>query len=250
MDKKHARFILLSHQSGLDAAPDPQMADALREVEGDPELASWLEKESAFDEALRARLSKVEPPQGLKEAVLASTPETVPAPSGSRWMPLACAAALALLATVAAVWLWPQGPESTFAAFRSEMVEVAASPIRFDYASTDPRALQRWLNTRTGTGSLTLPEAMKSLSGLGCREFKWRGHSVALLCFRVGEGQALHVFVLPRGALADAPEEGPARFTASGERHTAAWRQGETMYVATLRGEEAALRRHLGLASF
>lgn len=250
MDNKQARFILLSHQTGGDASPDPQMADALQEAARDPELASWLEKESAFDAALRVRLREVKPPQGLKEAVLASTPETVPAPSGSRWMPLACAAALALLATVAAVWLWPQGPESTFAAFRSEMVEVAASPIRFDYASTDPRALQRWLNTRTGTGSLTLPEAMKSLSGLGCREFKWRGHSVALLCFRVGEGQALHVFVLPRGALADAPEEGPARFTASGGRHTATWRQGETMYVATLRGEEAALRRHLGLASF
>ena len=100
MDKKHARFILQSHQSGADAAPDPQMADALREVEGDPELATWLENERSFDEALRARLREVEPPQGLKEQVLASTPEAMPTQSGFRWMPLAWAAALALLQRV------------------------------------------------------------------------------------------------------------------------------------------------------
>lgn len=250
MDKKHARFILRSHQSGIDAAPDPQMADAMHEAQGDPQLASWLESERAFDEALRARLRTVQPPQGLKSAVLAATPEAMPPENGFRWQPLAWAAALALLAAVAAMWLWQRGPETTFAAFRSEMVNVATGPIRFDYASADPRALERWINTRTGTGSITLPEAMKSLSGLGCRELKWRGHSVALLCFQVGEGQALHVFVVPRGALADAPGEGPPRFTASAGSHAAAWRQGECVYVATLRGEEAALRRHLGMASF
>lgn len=249
MDNKQARFILQSHPSIVGAAADPQMTDALREAARDPELAAWLESERALDETVRARLRDVQPPQGLKARVLSAPPATVPVPV-ARWrIPLAWAATLALLAAVAALWLWPRGSAAEFAAFRSEMVEVAAGPIRFDFASGDARELERWLNEREGAGKAKLPAGVKSLPGLGCRELKWRGRPVALLCFRAGDGRALHVFAVARGALGDAPEEGRARFVASGGMQTAAWRQGEVVYVAALRGGETELRQHLGMSS-
>jgi hypothetical protein len=67
------------------------------------------------------------------------------------------------------------------------------------------------------------------------------------LCLRAGEGRALHIFAIARADLRNAPEEGPPRFTASDGLQTATWRQGEVVYVAALRDEEAALRRHLGM---
>ena len=249
MNNQRARFILQSHPCGESATPDPQVADALRRAESDPELAAWLEGERAFDETLRARLRQVKPPMGLKDEVLAATPDMATAPVSLWRIPLAWAAALALLTSISALLLWPRGPENSFASFRKEMVVVAASPIRFDFASGDPRELERWLNERTGASHAELPALVKSLPGLGCRELKWRGRTVAMLCFRAEDGRALHVFAVARGAWRDAPGASQARYAASGEMQTVAWSQGEVIYLAALRGDESALRRHLGMAS-
>lgn len=249
MDKKHARFVLQSHLAGEIADTDPQMAGALREAAGDPELAGWLERERALDDALRGRLREVKPPQGLKADVLAATPVCLPEVESRRWVPLAWAAALAVLATVAAVWLWPRGAAADFAGFQSEMVRVATGRIQFDFSSGDARELERWLGERPGVGAVALPEGLKSLSGLGCRELKWQGRPVGLLCLKTRGGGALHVFALRCGTMPDAPAAGPARFTASDGIQTAAWRRDGVLYLAALKGDDAALRQALELRS-
>ena len=249
MNKRQARFLLLSHRAGRDAGSDPQMDEALREAGHDPALAAWLEGEQATDGTLRARLREVSPPPGLQARLLEAPPLVETASTGPRWKFLAWAAALALLAAITATWLWPREAQSNFAVFQDEMLRAAAGPIRFDFASGDARELERWLNERAAPGPIGLPAAARSLPGLGCREWKWRGRPVALLCLRAGDGRALHIFAIARADLRDAPDEGPARFAASGGMQTAAWRQGGVVYVTALRGGETELRQHLGMSS-
>ena len=250
MDNNHARFILQSSASGTPDPDDPQIASALREAARDPELGAWLERERRFDDALRNRLCAVAPPRGLKAEVLSAAPLSLPEPSSRRWLPLAWAALLAVLATVAAVWLWPRGAVTEFAAFRSEMQNVASGRVRFSFSSGDARELERWLYERAAVGTVALPAGMKSLPGLGCRSLQWRGRPVGLICLKVGEGRALHVFAVARGAMRDVPAEGPAHFGASGGMQTAAWRQGDVVYFAALKGDVAELRQSLEPRSF
>ena len=42
MNNKQAREILLSYRPGRDDTSDPQIAEALRLLDQDPELASWF----------------------------------------------------------------------------------------------------------------------------------------------------------------------------------------------------------------
>ncbi len=249
MDSKNARFILQSSQPGENTASDPQMADALRESDRDPELGAWLNRERAFDDALRGRLREVKPPQGLKAGVLAATPISLPEVRPRRRVPLAWAAALAVLATVASVWLWPREAAAGFAGFRSEMLRVAAERIRFDYSHGDARELERWLNARAGVEGIALPVGLKSLPALGCRELKWQGRPVGLICLKAGDGRAMHVFAVRYGALPDAPRQGAASFAASGGIQTATWRQGDVVYFAALQGSKMELRHTLQLHS-
>jgi hypothetical protein len=191
----------------------------------------------------------VEPPSALKAAVLAATPASLPAPPPRRSFPLAWAAALAVLATVAAVWFWPRGATADFAGFRSEMLRVTLGRVQFNFSSGDARELERWLGQRAGVGTVALPEGLKSLSGLGCRELKWQGRSVGLICLQTRGGGALHVFALRCDTMPGAPTEGQTRFAASDGIQTAVWRHGGVIYLAALKGDNTVLRQALELRS-
>ncbi|MBC8040705.1 MAG: hypothetical protein H7Y06_09195, partial [Opitutaceae bacterium] len=71
MNTNEAKFILRARRpDGRDDA-DPRFQEALEQARRDPALAAWMAREQAFDEAVAARLRAVEPPAGLRDAILA-----------------------------------------------------------------------------------------------------------------------------------------------------------------------------------
>lgn len=250
MDKRQARFVLQSHQPATPEPPDAQMAEALEQTGHDEELRAWFDRESAFDDEVRRKLREAQPPRDLKAEVLAATPVALnPAPHRN-FATLAWAAAILLLASIAAFWLLPKRSALELAAFQTDMVAVAAGGIHFDYTSSDPRDLERWVNERAPASSVSLPDGLQKLHGLGCRMLTWQGQSVALVCLRLGDGRALHVFAMSRAAIRNPPGEPAAQFTTTSGMQAASWRRGDVVYVATLRGEDSGLRAQLGLERF
>jgi hypothetical protein len=80
-----------------------------------------------------------------------------------------------------------------------------------------------------------LPAGLQGRPALGCRVVEWNGHKVSLLCFELENRRMAHLLVVDRSALRDPPGSAPqyARF---GKIATAAWSQGERVYLLASQG--------------
>ena len=246
MDKLKARLVLQSFRA--DRAPD-DFADALEELKGDSDLAAWFAEDQAQDQIIRRKLSEVPVPPALREQILAG-----PAPRKFRlsFRPLALAAAFVLLAGLALLLLKPAGEELTLADVELRLVETLYRPLTFDFASTDLAALQSWVEANAQVGTVHVPEALASLPGVGCKTLSIAGKSAAVICFRISDNDAVHLFVLPADTVANGPLNEP-HFAAVGSFHTASWVEGNQLYVLAGRLDTESLRAfvprpHLALA--
>src|SRR5882724_4975437 len=103
VDNQRAKEILRLYRPGTLDALDPQMAEALQEVQRDPALADWFNQQCGVCIALRSKLKQIEVPPDLKRKILLGNIGRRRVISLRRPAPiLAAAAALALLA--AGVW--------------------------------------------------------------------------------------------------------------------------------------------------
>ena len=65
MDREQAKEILLRYQPGRDDTVDPEIVEALRLLDRDPELASWFEQQQRADDAIRAGFRNTPVPADL-----------------------------------------------------------------------------------------------------------------------------------------------------------------------------------------
>ena len=63
MDREQAKEILLRYRPGCDDTADPQIVEALRLLDRDPELAGWFKEQQRADEAVRAALRQMPVPR-------------------------------------------------------------------------------------------------------------------------------------------------------------------------------------------
>ncbi|MBI5686303.1 MAG: hypothetical protein HZC54_14615 [Verrucomicrobia bacterium] len=70
MNSKEAKQILRCYRPGVGCEKDPQIAAALDEARRNPALGRWLQRELAFDEAVRAKLRAIPVPSDLRQRIL------------------------------------------------------------------------------------------------------------------------------------------------------------------------------------
>jgi len=245
MDTQQAKFILQSWRaSGADAG-DSHFADALRQLERDPELAEWFAREQALDSAIGRKLREVPVPAELAGTILAHRPIQEAARSRRRLAPLALAAALTVLATIAAIGLRSAKEGADFASYRDQMVQ-NLSGLRLDFAESRLIAVQQWLSTNRSVNGYHVPDGLQNLPSIGCKTWSWRGKPAALLCFALRDGRAVHLFVVPRSVVPDAPGGGEHRYAEREGWMTASWSEGGFVYVVARQGDETSLRQLLG----
>ncbi|MEW6159252.1 MAG: hypothetical protein AB1813_17640 [Verrucomicrobiota bacterium] len=245
MDNHEAKFILQSFRPQGQDANDPAFAEALKRTWEDPELARWFAEERSLDAAIAGKLKQVKAPDDLRTAILAGGKVGARQRGWTlRWPVLAWAASIVLLLALSAFWFRGAAPRE-LAAYQRAMLQVLETHAGLEFYSPDPQKLAEWLKENNVPVSFTLPEKMKSLSGLGCQCATWNGKPVGLLCMKADGGQLIHLFVIRSDDLPSAPRSQEPILTRRGEWTVASWTRGETTYLLAGLGGRELIRKYL-----
>lgn len=233
------------HRENEAETQDPRFVEARRKAELDPALGKWWAAEQEQDRMIGAKLASVPVPAGLKARLL-SPPKPVVAPRpGWTRAALLAAACLVALAILFGSWRGPFQPEVSLADYRDEMVGFIRVDPNLEMKSADLAQVTSWLQKKRTVTRLTLPKKLQDLEPIGCRTLRFRGHDVALICFKRKEGGLLHVFVVNGAALPKAMKNSERQISPEGTWMTAAWSQGDQIYLMTAQGDRQALESYL-----
>jgi hypothetical protein len=195
MNPEEAKSILHAYRPDGSDASDATICAALKVAKDDPVLAKWFERQQAFDRAMCAKLSTIEPPAALREAILAgaSAGAVVRAVwwQQPRWLAMA-AGVLVLLS--AGLFFWPNRAEAN-APFMAFVANDARHSETHGGAGEPTGELQARLTqptTRLGDG---LPVNFDTLRNTGCRAVSFQGHDVLEVCFK-RDGKWFHCYIV------------------------------------------------------
>jgi hypothetical protein len=238
MTREEAKALLQVWRPGGQDTGDPRLAEALKEVERDPELAEWFAGQKAFDAAMSAHVQAIPVPRDLKSLILARSPQGhVPfwrvdlVPLFQRPAVRWAMAAVFVALMVVGGWVATLG-RTQFADYRREVVEGAwgANP-HIDLRASDLKKIQQWAAQHGAKGQITIPSALQQdVKILGCSISKWRGHEVVRICLLEG-ARHQHLFVTDQIEFPDAPWEHLPDYENCGRWNTTAWSQGGRTYV-------------------
>ncbi len=236
MNTTEAKFILQARRPDGQDDADPRFAEALEQARRDPALAGWMAREQAFDSAVADKLRSVQPPAGLREAILAGARMSRPVPFWRRTQVLALAACVTIIIGLAAAWpvLRPaRDTERLALGVMSEMSSPAHHPVvmggrgALRVALADPA-------TRLAAG---LPLDFAQLKADGCRSLTIAGRDVLEVCFE--RGGEFHLYIAKR---ADFRGDREPMFRERGALASVTWTDAQHAYVLVTGEGAAALR--------
>jgi hypothetical protein len=252
-----AKNILLLYRPGTADADDPQIAGALALAKRDLELARWLEEHSARQEALRSKFRQITVPAGLKEQIISE--QAVRAMTVSRqrrnivFATVAAMAAVVMLLIVSSSYWFPRprNNDNTLAIYQNQMAGIALRGYGMDLTTNDPGQIRAYLAQNQAPSDYILPAPLQNAAITGCAVEGWQNAKVSMICFRTGrplppnQSSDLWLFVVDRASLKDAPADGQPRFAAVKGLITAAWAQGDKVYLLGTEGDESTIREFL-----
>ncbi|MBI3192267.1 MAG: hypothetical protein HYZ36_06330 [Pedosphaera parvula] len=250
MDNEQARFILQAYRPNGQDAHDPQFQEALEQVQRDPELARWFAAEQALDSAISRKLKSAPVPPDLKSTILAGRKVIHPKHWWEHPPVVALAAALAFLLVAAGYWLQTKSPkdELTLAAFQRDMAAAFGAPHQFHGGSQSGEQIRQWLAQHGGQADFASPAALKNAKEAACDVLDWRGRKVTLICYVAklnGAMKEMHLVVIDQADLPGVPRVEKPQFAKVGDHATAAWTQGDKIYVLAAQGDVGSLRKFL-----
>ena len=233
MNVTEAKEILLLYRPGTRDSEDPQVAEALRLAEQDPELRQWLAEHQVFQSAMRASLRAIPSPERLKLDILANY--KVVRPPAQIWRQpvwLAAAAIFIALLSLCIVWFRPSVP-NRFSHYRQSMVTAAVRMYGMDLVTKDPDQLRQFIARAGAPADYDLTQGLTKLQLKGGGLLRWRGNPVSMVCFDRGPGTTLFLFVMKRSAIKDPPPSttADAELAQVNGMMTASWTNGADTYV-------------------
>ncbi len=170
---------------------------------------------------------------------------------GSRvtWTRAILLATIAVVVAIAFMLMWTNfvRPRASLSDFRDEMISFAKIDPSLEMKSNQLSDLMSWLEKEHGMFGVTIPENVKIMEPVGCRVLRFRAHDVGLICFRRANGKLLHLFVMDRAAFPQLPGRDRPEFSGEGEWMTAAWSEGEHVYVMAVQGDQPMMESLLKL---
>ncbi len=243
MDSQRAKEILSYYRPGRDDRADPQFAAALEQARHDPDLARWLEQQTALDAVLREKFKHIPVPAELRKTLLAQLPARRVVVWWRQSAFRAAAAALAVLATIASFWLLH--PRDTFDTYRQQMAGLVSGEYEMILKSKDFKEIRDYLASQGWPSEYALTPAMQRLEAEGGSIIKWHGKKISLVCVEAGQDKDIFLFVVARSVLPDAPATESPQFAGVGGMMTAAWTSDDNIYLLAGHGSEQFLRRYL-----
>jgi len=242
MNHHEAKFILRARRPGGQDARDPVFADALAEAERDPMLKGWLESEAVFDRAMSAKLSEIQPPPGLKDAILAGARISRQRQrawwKNPAWMGIAAAIAITAIVVVRF------GPSRPSAKDFSEFALHELATAHDSHNGHRPELTE--LQARLNDASLPLPGNIKldadELRRLGCRTVSFAGHEVFEICFK-RDGNWYHLYASRVENFSRGSADARSLMKSEGHFTTTAWKDGQFAYALVTYDGDDALRK-------
>ena len=234
MDESRAKFLLQSGPPRAADQTDPAFAEAHAQAAADPNLAAWVADQQELTAALGDKLKEIPVPANLREYILAggAVSERRTVHSRRTWLALAAGFAV-LLAT--GWWQWNSssaGKTANLASLRADMTTFLSGPFQLELYSPFLPALRGHLAERHQFINYEVPAKLAAGAGVGCRTVPWRDRQVMLICF-TADHQLVHLMILPRSQLPDAPAPGQIVSKQLGEWATASWADGQNVYLAS-----------------
>ncbi|MCP5535120.1 MAG: hypothetical protein H7A51_02675 [Akkermansiaceae bacterium] len=225
-------------------AADAAFAAALAEVEIPEELRQHIlavmrgEKpgdpsiDEAMDDFLISAMGEVQPPAGLRDQILVAMnmesrqgeqgatkgkPSNIVTPSASQaswqgswfsaWAKVATiAAAVALGALLAFQLTSDDSPDRLFASHevQQEAGRLLNAGFELDVKGSDPESINTWLINHELPTPSNIPERLRKMKSLGCKEMVLPGDKKAsLVCFRQDDGGTLHLIIVKNAYISD-----------------------------------------------
>jgi len=195
MDREEAKRILESFRLGGKDSHGSIFADALRELERDPELQAWFEEKEKFDALMVQKLrDAVTAPRDLKYEILAHRPQRARNIFAVPWLrPILAAAALVVIGL--GVW-------QRFAAPRNPVRNLALQAISYtnempslQFVCFDASAVASWANRQPAVRKAALeiakPGTNMDMKLIGSSVVDWNGKPVLMLCLQNGKQMAM-----------------------------------------------------------
>lgn len=246
MKPQETKFILRAHRAdGRYRTGDPLFADALAEAGRDPALAAWLSREHALDTTIANKLDGIQPPTGLREAILVGARASR---LSRRWWHnpvwFAAAAGLMLVLAISSTFLRPDSPPAPPAT----LAEFGLDRLAFGPHTHNPTdgavALEKELAATTGPLPAVLVLDVADLDRRGCEEFTFGGRRVYEVCFQ-RNGTWFHLYVTTRDS-ASPHDAGPKPEVIERNGYVAAtWSTEEAVYALATKASIEALNRAL-----
>jgi hypothetical protein len=246
MNNVEAKFILQGYRpDGADAA-DATFCAALAQTRLDPALGDWFAREQAFDRAMSAKLGQIQPPAGLREAILAGGRVTEPAEHLRTWWQhpalMAMAASVALLFG-AGVAFWPKPAEASAGLTEFALNDAMHSETHGGHGEKTGE-LQAALGQPDMHLGAQLPVNFAALRSAGCRTVQFNGHEVLEVCFK-RDGAWFHCYIAQRAdfpALLAAVAPSLVDHNGTG---IASWADNSLLYVVVSKTGRSALEKLL-----
>lgn len=247
MDSRQARTILACYRPGVDDPRSAPFAEALEQARRDPELARWLESETAFDAAIGARLKDAPVPPGLAARILAGRPAAAPAVWWRQPAVALASLAAVLVAAIVVVALERRASPSDFASYREQMGALVAGDYKMDVETRELPVIQDFFARRQWPADYSVPSNLQGYPLEGAMAVDWHGHRISVICFGAegDDSKDLWLFVADRDIVSDAPLSTAPAFAPAGNLTTASWSAAGKVYLLAGRGDEQSLRGFL-----
>jgi hypothetical protein len=239
MNNEEAKFILSGYRpSGADAG-DATFCAAIDQARLDPALGAWFEFEQKFDRMMTAKLGAVQPPDGLREAILAGAKVSTPATRAWWRQPAwyAAAACFGVLLAVASLLLWPARADARELA-RFAMLD-SIHDDQHHGRGEENFMLQTSLQNPSHRLHDGVPVDFARLSATGCRTLRFAGHDVIEVCFQ-RNGVWFHCYIVPKADFSNA--EASPEFSHQGALCCASWTDAQNLFVVVSSAGTDALK--------
>jgi len=241
MNDHDAKFRLRALRPDRSDANDPFFADALAQAKKNPALNEWLDREKSLDRTIAGKLAGIQPPAGLRDAILAGS--RVSQRPRAWWRQpvwLAVAASVAVALTVA-LGLRHTGPSAY------DFAEFAIHDLATDHAShTYGQPDFHVVETRFANVALPLPANTKldaaELRRLGCHTVNYAGHEVFEICFE-RDGKWFHLYATPVNLLSAGSAVARSLVMTKGDFTATVWKDAQFAYALVTDEGAEALRK-------
>lgn len=188
----------------------------------------------------------------MKEQIISEHAASRRAAPSRRQYALAGALVIAMLFTLAAVWLNHQkAEEDTLAVFQGQMARIALRGYAMETNTSDAEGIRAYLKQRQSPADYVLPATLQQVAQSGCAVESWQGTNVSMVCFRTGRPlppgvQAdLWLFVVDQKSIKDAPADSALHLASVNTLLTATWVRDGKIYFIGLEGGPEELRKYL-----